>query len=140
MSERFIGTWKLVSFEMRSDNQVTYPLGKDPVGYLIYSHEGYMAASLMASKRQRFSSMDILKATTEEIVAAYGTYVAYCGKYEVTEDKVTHLVEVSLFPNWVGGKQERFYKLEGDELILSTPPMIVGGKQQISYLIWKKMK
>ena len=140
MSERFIGTWKLVSFEMRSDDQVTYPLGKDPVGYLIYSHEGYMAASLMASKRQRFSSMDILKATTEEIVAAYGTYVAYCGKYEVTEDKVTHLVEVSLFPNWVGGKQERFYKLEGDELILSTPPMIVGGKQQISYLIWKKMK
>ena len=140
MSERFIGTWKLVSFEMRSDDQVTYPLGKDPVGYLMYSHEGYMAASLMASKRQRFSSMDILKATTEEIVAAYDTYVAYCGKYEVTEDKVTHLVEVSLFPNWVGGKQERFYKLEGDELILSTPPMIVGGKQQISHLIWKKMK
>jgi len=132
MSERFIGTWKLVSFEMRSDDQVTYPLGKDPVGYLMYSHEGYMAASLMASKRQRFSSMDILKATTEEIVAAYDTYVAYCGKYEVTEDKVTHLVEVSLFPNWVGGKQERFYKLEGDELILSTPPMIFGGKQQIS--------
>jgi len=140
MSERFIGTWKLVSFEMRSDNQVTYPLGKDPVGYLIYSHEGYMAASLMASKRQRFSSVDILKATTEEIIAAYGTYVAYCGKYEVTEDKVTHLVEVSLFPNWVGGKQERFYKLEGDELILSTPPMIVGGKQQISYARAKKMK
>jgi len=140
MSERFIGTWKLVSFEMRSDDQVTYPLGKDPVGYLMYSYEGYMAASLMASKRQRFSSMDILKATTEEIVAAYDTYVAYCGKYEVTEDKVTHLVEVSLFPNWVGGKQERFYKLEGDELILSTPPMIVGGKQQISHLIWKKMK
>ena len=140
MSERFIGTWKLVSFEMRSDDQVTYPLGKDPVGYLIYSHEGYMAASLMASKRQRFSSVDILKATTEEIIAAYGTYVAYCGKYEVTEDKVTHLVEVSLFPNWVGGKQERFYKLEGDELILSTPPMIVGGKQQISYARAKKMK
>ena len=80
MSERFIGTWRLVSFEMRSDDQVTYPLGKDPVGYLMYSHEGYMAASLMASKRQRFSSMDILKATTEEMVAAYGTYVAYCGK------------------------------------------------------------
>ena len=119
---------------------MTYPLGKDPVGYLMYNREGYMAASLMASKRQRFSSMDMLKATTEEIVAAFGTYVAYCGKYEVAEDKVTHLVEVSIFPNWVGGKQERFYKLEGDELILSTPPMILGGKQQISYLIWKKMK
>ena len=139
MSEEFIGTWKLISFEMRSDDQVTYPLGKDPIGYLIYSSEGYMSAALMASKRRRFSSMDLLKATTEEIVAAAGTYIAYCGKYEVTKDKVAHLVEVSLFPNWVGEKQERFYKFEGDKLTLSTPPMILGGKQQTGYLVWKRI-
>ena len=140
MSEEFVGTWKLISFEMRSDDQVTYPLGKDPVGYLIYSGEGYMSAALMASNRRRFSSMDLMKATTEETVGASGTYVAYCGKYEVTQDKVTHLVEVSLFPNWVGEKQERFYKFEGDKLILSTPPMILGGQQQAGYLIWKRVK
>ena len=140
MSEKFIGTWRLVSFELRSDDQVTYPLGKDAVGYLIYNNDGYMSAALMASKRPRFSSMDMMKATTEEIEAAADTYVAYCGKYAVNEGKVTHLVEVSFFPNWVGEKQERFYKFEGDKLILSTPPMILGGKQQTGYLIWKRLK
>jgi hypothetical protein len=140
MSEKFIGTWKLVSFEMRSADGVTYPFGNDPVGYLMYNDEGYMSAALMASKRRRFSSMDTMKATTEEIEAAADTYVAYCGKYAVSEDKVTHLVEVSFFPNWVGEKQERFYKFEGDKLILSTPPMILGGKQQTGYLIWKRLK
>jgi hypothetical protein len=44
MSEKFIGTWKLVSFEMRSADGVTYPFGNDPVGYLMYNDEGYMSA------------------------------------------------------------------------------------------------
>ena len=139
MSEKFVGTWRLVSFELTSDDQVTYPLGKDAVGYLIYNNDGYMSAALMASKRPRFSSMDMMKATTEEIEAAADTYVAYCGKYTVNEGKVTHLVEVSFFPNWVGEKQERFYKFEGDKLILSTPLMIFGGKQQSGYLVWKRI-
>ena len=140
MSERFIGTWKLVSYQNRSDDQVTYPLGKNPVGYIMYNDEGYMAVALMASNRRRFSSMDIMGGTTEEIVAAYGTYISYCGKYEVTEDRVIHHVEVSFYPNWIGEDQARFYKFEGDKLILSTPPMILGGKQQSGYLIWERTK
>ena len=126
MSERFIGTWKLMSYENRSEDQVTYPLGKNPVGYIMYNAEGYMAVALMASNRKRFLSMDILGGTTEEIVAAYGTYLSYCGKYAVTEDRVIHHVEVSSYPNWIGEDQVRFYKFEGNKLILSTPPLFLG--------------
>jgi len=140
MSERFIGTWKLVSFEYRSEDQVTYPFGKTPVGYIMYNDEGYMSVALMASNRQRFSSTDLIGGTTEELVAAASTYITYCGKYEVTEDKVVHLIEVSFYPNWIGEKQVRFYKFEEDKLILSTPLAIIGGKQQSGYLIWKRMK
>jgi Lipocalin-like domain len=71
---------KLVSYENRSGDQVTYHLGKNPVGYIMYNNGGYMAATLMASNRRSFSSMDIMGGTTEEIVAAYGTYISYCGK------------------------------------------------------------
>ena len=85
MSEKFIGTWKLVSFEYRSEDQVTYPFGKNPVGYIMYNDEGYMSVALMASNRRRFSSTDLIAGTTEELVAASSTYIAYCGKYEVTE-------------------------------------------------------
>ena len=36
--EPFCGTWRLVSFEARtSSGEVSYPLGKDAAGYLIYS-------------------------------------------------------------------------------------------------------
>ena len=106
----------------------------------MYNAEGYMAVALMVSNRKRFSSMDIKGGTTEEIVAAYSTYISYCCKYEVTEDRVIHHVEVSLYPNWIGVDQVRFYKFEGDKLILSTPPMILGGKQQSGYLLWERMK
>jgi len=137
VSERFIGTWKLVSYELRSDGQVTYPLGRDAVGYLMYNNDGYMSAALMASKRRRF--VDMMEATTEEIEAAADTYIAYCGKYKVTKDKVTHLPATSFIPNWVGEKQERFYKFEGNKLILSTS-MTHGGKQHTAYLTWKRVK
>jgi len=140
ISERFIGTWKLVSYENRSGDQVTYPVGKNPVGYIMYNAEGYMAVALMASNRKRFSSIDIMGGATEEIVAAYGTYLSYCGKYAVTEARVIHHVEVSSYPNWIGQDQVRFYKFEGNKLILSTPFMILGGKQQRGYLIWERMK
>ena len=63
VSEKFIGTWKLVSFELRSDDQVTYPFGKDMVGLLMYNDEGYMSAAIMASKRRKFSTMDFTKVT-----------------------------------------------------------------------------
>lgn len=119
---------------------MTYPVGKNPVGYIMYNAEGYMAVALMASNRKRFSSIDIMGGTTEEIVAAYGTYLSYCGKYAVTEDRVIHHVEVSSYPNWIGQDQVRFYKFEGNKLILSTPFMILGGKQQRGYLIWERMK
>lgn len=138
--ERFIGTWKLVSFEYRSEDQVTYSFGKEPVGYIMYSGDGYMAVAIMALNRRKFSSMDLMGGTPDEIEAAAGTYISYCGEYEVTEDKVIHLIEVSFYPNWVGEKQVRLYKFEEDKLILSTLPMIVGGKQQSGYLIWKRMK
>src|SRR5882672_5916133 len=45
--EDFVGTWHLVSSEFRrADGAVTYPIGKDAVGLLIYTAEGYMAAQL----------------------------------------------------------------------------------------------
>jgi hypothetical protein len=44
---------------------------------------------------------------------------------------VIHHVEPSLFPNWVGGDQERWVELAGDQLILSASPLLLAGKQQV---------
>jgi len=138
----FVGTWRLVSCELRgSDGQVSYPLGQDAVGYIIYTEDGYMSVAMMAAKRLKFGAGEIVIAggTDEEKVAAADTYLSYCGKYEIQGEKVVHHIEVSFFPNWVGVDQERIFEFDGNTLSLSTPPFIVGGRQQTAHLIWQRV-
>jgi hypothetical protein len=66
-SNPLIGTWRLLSWENKSveDAQVSYPLGKDATGYIIYNEDGYMFVAIMASHRLRFAADDLLSATKE---------------------------------------------------------------------------
>jgi hypothetical protein len=134
----FIGTWKLVSVETRREDGSLHRKGTR-TGYIIYSADGYMSVSFMKEGRKVFAAGDIRGGTVEEKVEAIDGYVSYCGKYEVVEDRVIHDIEVSLFPNWVGDRQERFYRFEGDALTLSTPLQLVGGLSLSSHLVWEKV-
>lgn len=69
---------------------------------------------------------------------ASATCIAYAGPYTVQEGKVVHRVEVSLFPNWVGSNQERFYKFAAERLSLSTAPLLVGGSERRAFLVWER--
>jgi predicted ATPase len=76
--EDLIGTWHLVSSEFRhADGEVTYPIGKNAVGLLIYTAKGYMAVQLMRTDRPTFASNDAFQGTPEEIKAAYEGFTAY---------------------------------------------------------------
>ncbi len=139
-SNPLIGTWRLVSWENRSsDGRISYPVGKDAVGYIMYNPDGYMFVAIMRSDRPKFAAGDLLSGSTEEKARAAGTYVSYCGRYEFRGDTVIHHVELSLFPNWVGVEQERIVELTGDRLILSTRPILLGGIQQTAHLIWGRV-
>ncbi len=74
----------------------------------------------------------------EEKIAAVEGYVSYSGRFEIRGDKVVHHIEVSLFPNWIGVTQERLYEFKGDRLTLSTPLMLVGGRQLSTHVIWER--
>ena len=136
-----IGTWRLVSWENRSlvDGQISYPLGKDAAGYIMYNQDGYMFVAIMGSNRLKFAANDLLSGTPEEDAQAEETYVSYCGQYDFDGDKVVHHVELSLFPNWVGVDQERLVELAGNRLTLSTPPILLRGIQQTAHLIWERV-
>ena len=135
--ENFIGTWKLVSVETRKDDGSIYRKG-NRTGYLIYSSDGYMSVAFMKEGRKRFESGDIRGGTLEEKIEAFDGYISYCGNYSVEDNLVIHDIEVSLFPNWIGEKQERYYKFDGLYLTLSTPLQLVGGLSLSSHLVWKK--
>jgi hypothetical protein len=80
---------------------------------------------------------DPLGGDTEARAAAYSTYLAYFGRYEVQGESVVHLIDGSLFPNWSGEKQVRPYTLENGELVLRTPPMqLSDGTTVVNELAW----
>ncbi len=137
---RLVGTWRLVSWENQDDaGQITFPVGRDPQGYIIYTADGYVSVQIMTAQRQRFAVDDLLHGTTDEKARAAETFIAYAGRYELAPDTVIHHVELSLFPNWVGTRQVRRLELAGDRLTLSAGPMVLAGRQQIARLIWERV-
>jgi hypothetical protein len=140
-SNPLIGTWRLLSWENRTvlDEEVSYPLGKDAVGYIMYGQDGYMSVAIVRPDRANFAAGDLLRASAEERAQAAGTYVSYCGRYESRGDTVVHRVELSLFPSWIGVEQERLVEVAGDRLILSTRPILLGGVQRTAHLIWERV-
>ena len=136
-TRQFWGTWRLQSFELRTSGEdVSYPYGRDAKGYLIYTQDGYMAVAVMKANRANFDSADMLSASPEEKRVAFDTFACYSGTYEVREDKVIHHVQVSLFPDWSGTDQERFFKFSADQLVLSAP--IPAGATAV--VVWRRVQ
>ncbi len=98
-----------------------------------------MFVAIMAPQRLRFAADDLLSVTKEEQAQAEQTYVCYCGRYDFLGDRVVHHVEMSLFPNWIGGDQERLVDLRGNRLTLSTRALLLRGIQQTAHLIWERV-
>ena len=135
-----IGTWRLLSWENRSvGGEISYPLGKDAVGYIMYGRDGYMSVAIMRPDRAKFAAGDLLGGSARERAQAAVTYVSYCGRYEFRGDTVVHHVELSLFPNWIGVEQERPVEVRGNRLTLSTSPILLGGVQRTAHLIWERV-
>lgn len=145
----FIGTWRLLDYSfIHEDGSVEHPWGKAVRGYLLYSAEGYMSGNLSPahdwpSRRARLTSA--LKerggAGALRLASRAGRreYIAYTGRYSVEKETVTHHVEVSLFPNWIGRPEVRHYKFEGNTLMLRTGPIRSGMSTIVAQLIWERV-
>jgi hypothetical protein len=97
-----------------------------------------MAAQVGSGNRERFTTEDPIGASEADTAAAFSSYLAYCGPYEVAANVITHHVVMSWFPNWVGTEQARSFELVGDELLLRTPPIEVGGRMLVSEFRWRR--
>lgn len=134
-----VGTWRLVSFDVQNnDGVVTHPFGPEPLGFITYTVDGYMAVQFGRRARPTLASDDWWAAPPAEIALVAQEYFAYCGTYELHEGEVVHHVEVSLMPNLVGKEQVRRVAIHGDTLTLSTPPTPVGGQLQVASLVWHR--
>ncbi len=140
LTNPFVGTWHLISNESKNaEGDVSHPFGKDATGHFIYTEDGHVACTIMGPDRTRFVAKDLRKGSLEDKQSAFDSYFAYCGTYDVAGDQVVHHLEQSLFPNWTGGNQERFFEFSGNQLILRTPPLAVGGAEQTLRVVWQRV-
>ena len=143
LREQLIGAWRLVSYvESPVDGSPKrFPLGKDAQGIIMYTPDGYMSAQLMKPGRRQFASGDWFEGTPEEFVEEGGGYIAYSGPFHVDEirQSLTHSMNVSLYPGWIGQTQPRVVKIDGNRLHLGTAsPIESGGAQVMADLIWER--
>lgn len=148
-ADDFVGTWRLLDYSfIHEDGAVEHPWGFEVRGYLVYSAEGYMSGNLSPARDWKARRARLHSALRPHDSAAplrlarragRRDYIAYTGRYTVEGDTVTHHVEVSLFPNWVGRPEVRYYKFEGNMLTLRTGPIRSGMHTIVAQLVWERV-
>jgi hypothetical protein len=136
VAQRLVGAWELVNYEVIAADGSKRPGAYDR-GQISYDASGRMSAHLMnsANKAEAAPQTDELRA------AAYRRYLGYYGPFVVDEGKgiVTHIVDGSSNPSWVGSRQVRFYALSADNAQLTLMLKDTTGRVTQS-LLWKRSR
>jgi hypothetical protein len=122
LKHRLPGRWRLVSYEATSaSGAIRFPMGPDASGVLQYTTDRKVSVHIMTPDRAR--------------------YFAYYGDYEVDEARaaVTHVIELSSDPGFVGARNLRYAALEGAgaRLVLSGP-MAFEGEPHTIRVAWAR--
>ena len=120
----FIGVWEIKAWEAQRGNEIFYPYGKSPKGYLTYLSDTKMMTVVMRDRSEIpdiFNTYNPLDVTDEECVTSFKAYMSYWGSYKIDYDAsmITHKLEGCWYPKWVGTIQERHFEFKNGLLILS---------------------
>jgi hypothetical protein len=140
-NEKLVGTWKLLSASSTTSTgeRIEAPYGVNPVGFLTYGADGRMTSLISYGGRKPLSFGGGTRSPQEEQAEAFNTFLAYAGRYTLSDDQVTHHVEISSIQNYANKDMVRGIKFESDRITLVTPPMAVNGKIQTIELIWQRL-
>lgn len=141
----FVGTWRLVSWEQRSaEGEVTCPYGRRPRGLIVYTPNGQMSAQLMnpdgnLAGATASGAREIIGRMSENYFAYYGTYTV-----DRAAKTITHHVQGSLAPSWVGTDQIRQFEFLGSDRLRLTADIserdrfgdVATGRQ---ILVWERI-
>ena len=139
--EDFIGAWGLVDWRIEySDGGVTRPFGEAAEGYIVYSANGIMTASIAKGDRARFGQANARNATLDQKGQAFDSYFHYAGPWQVDGDEVVHSVTMSLNPDMTGTDQRRLAVFDSaGGLTLSANEPLKDGASRHHILQWKGM-
>jgi hypothetical protein len=136
VAQRLVGAWELVSYEIIAADGTRRP-GNYDRGQITYDAAGRMSAHLMHSSNKA----DQAPQTDEARATAFRRYLGYYGPFVVDEGKssVTHIVDGSSNPSWVGSRQLRYYELSADNAQLTLMLKDANGRVT-QELLWKRSR
>lgn len=141
-----IGIWKLISATaIAADETVTSEVyGTHPVGYITYTSDGHMMVMFFRSDHLSLSqevrsplSSEMQSLSTKEPAQAFTTFNAYAGAYTLSNNTVTHHIEIASILNRVGTSLVRTFTLSENQITLRTPPVLNDGIETVFELVWE---
>lgn len=109
----------------------------------MYDAQGHMNGQVMQRERPPLPKGRDDQNARDAYHAILRGYIAYFGTYDIDKatGTITHHVQGSLIPDWVGTAQVRLYEFSnnGNQLILRTPPSSLRGEVLRGELIWEKL-
>jgi hypothetical protein len=137
-NEILVGTWKLISAVMEDaeTKEQKSVWGKHPNGYLVLTWAGRWIVVQTAEGRD-------VPQSGEDQAAAFRSMLAYSGRYDADQSRIVIKVDIAWDESWIGTEQIRYYRIEGDRLLIEVPPQPYanfGGRVMRGILIWAKDK
>jgi hypothetical protein len=136
---KVVGCWKLVSFETeyQATGQRVPIMGKNPVGYQIYTAEG-RSISVITGEGRRTPTTD------QDRSELWKSMLGGSGTYRVEGDNIVLKTDVSSVPAFVGTERVSSFRIDGDRLQITTPWMDAPfnperGKQR-TIITWERAK
>lgn len=129
------GTWELERWELvyEDGRPPECPLGDDAVGYLMYTADGHVSASLARAERAPMDGSEPGKAR------AFDAYFGYAGRYVVRDGTVRHQIAIAPDPALTGVESVRHVQLEGDRLVLSGPDFAAASPRS-HRIVWRRAR
>ena len=134
-----VGVWRLLRYtlEFKDESPPTKLFGDDPPGYLIFTPKGRMAAVIEAADRNWGT-------TDAERGALFLSTIAYAGTYRIEGDRWITKVEASWSPLLRETEQVRFYEIQGEQLLVTSPwapdPRTPERGDSRAVLAWQKVE
>jgi hypothetical protein len=136
--ENFVGTWKLVDWRIEySDGSVTRPFGEGAHGYIIYSADGTMTASIAKANPPTLRHRQRPQCQRGPEDRGVRQLFHYAGPWRIEDDEVVHSVTMSLNPDMTGTEQRRLAVFDdADGLTLSAKEALKDGACRHHILQW----
>jgi hypothetical protein len=134
LASALTGTWRLERWEIVYDDgrPPECPLGEDAEGFLIYTADGYVSASLARARRPPLDQSD-----DSAKARAFDAYFGYAGRYVVRDGAIVHRIAIAPNPALTGVETLRHARLEGDRLTLSGPDFAAASPRS-HRIVWRR--